>query len=120
MKKVVLLCCFLATPVFAAANSTITEDQDRIIVELTGSPSENRTTDAGAPPATGSTAAQAQEDTSYITSEIDRLQTEQDQIRQQAYEGEPIDDARRRRVRMSEIANEIKALQTRRISSAPP
>jgi hypothetical protein len=118
MKKVALLCCLLANPAFAAATSTITEDQDRIIVELTGSPSEKRTTDAGAPPASGSSTVQAQEDTSYIDSEIYRLLAEQDQIRQQAFEGEPVEDARRRRIRMSEIANEIKELQTRRLSPA--
>ena len=117
MKKVALLCCLLTTPAFAAANSTITEDQDRIIVELTGAPSDNRTTDAGAP-STGSSSFQVQEDTSYVNSEIDRLNTERDQIRQQAFEGEPVEDAQRRRIKMSDIANEIKALQSRRLSPA--
>ncbi len=118
MKKAALLCCLMAIPAFASADSTITEEQDRIIVEITGSPSENRAIDAGAPTA-GSSSVQVQEDTSYVNSGIDRLHTEQNQIRQQAYEGEPVEDARRRRIRMSDIANEIKELQKRRLSPAP-
>jgi hypothetical protein len=119
MKKTafILCCCLLALPaVTAAETTTITEDKDRIVVEITGSPAENRPSDPGAPsPSGGSNATPA--DTSYIQYDLDGLQAEMEQIRQQGYEGEPAEEKQRRRVRMSEIANQMKELQMRRLST---
>lgn len=103
--------CFLKLPAFAATDSIITEDQDRIVVEITGAPSDDRTTDVSSQAAASTP---AQEDTSFIDSEIARLNAEQLQIRQQAYEGEPAEDARQRRIRMSELAGEVKELLSHR------
>jgi hypothetical protein len=117
MKKTafILCCCLLAAPALVTAETTITEDQDRVVIEITGSPSENRHADAEAPLG-GSIAPQ--EDTSSIDYEIARLLAERDLLWQQAYEGEPAEDTSRRRIRMSEINNEMKALQMRRQAPA--